>query len=138
MRVRLVSTHVTSPFYMSRAYVKKFGKIVLSLFDYIFVHGRMLREVHPWFESYVMSLRREIIAYEFVEHEVGRLDIFHSGPIIEHGKGDAPCRYSFQIITYLVVQGSKGFFYGMITFRYFKVMKKVIGSCSMSTTLGFS
>ena len=54
-----------------------------------------------------MNLGREIIKYQFVEHEYGRIEIFHFGPIIEYGKGDVPCRDSFQFITYMDYQGGK-------------------------------
>ena len=74
------------------------------------VHVRMLKEVHFWFERNVMSLGREIIAYPFIEHEVGRIVIWNFGPMIEHGKDDSPCIYSFKIITYMASQGSKRFF----------------------------
>ena len=110
MRVGLVNTPIISPSYMRREYVKNFGKFVLILFDYIMVHGRVFKEVHPWFERYVMSLGREIIAYQFVEHEVGRIVILNFSSMNEHSKFDAPCRYSFQFITYMASQGSKRFF----------------------------
>ena len=42
--------------------------------------------MHPWFEIYVMSLGRAIIAYQFIEHEVGRIEILHFGPMIRHGR----------------------------------------------------
>ena len=70
----------------------------------------MLKEVNLWVESYVTSLGRAIIAYQFIEHEVGRIEILHFGPMIEHGKDGAPCRDSFQFITYMVSQGRKEFF----------------------------
>ena len=63
---------------------------MLILFDYILVHGRMLKEVYLWFEIYVMSLGRAIIAYQFFEHEVGRIELWSFGTMIEHGKYGAP------------------------------------------------
>ena len=85
-----------------------------------------------------MSLGITIIAYQFIKHEVGRIDIFHFGLIIENDKGYTPCRYSFQFITHMVFEGGKGFSHGIKTLGYFKGMKKVMGTCLMSTTLGFS
>ena len=84
MRIGLDCVPMASPSYMSRAYIKHFGKLVLILFDYILVHGRMLKEVHTWFELYVMRLDRELIAYIFVEHEVGRIEILHFGPVVSN------------------------------------------------------
>ena len=66
---------------------------MLILFDYILVHDRVLKEVHPCFECYVMSFDRAIIAYQFIEHEVGRIEILNFDPMIDHGKSDAPRRY---------------------------------------------
>ena len=80
---------------------------MLILFYYILVNDRMLKEIHPWFEIYAMSLGREIIAYQFIENEVGRIEILHFGIMIENGKGDAPCRDSFRSITYMAFQGSQ-------------------------------
>ena len=89
MRVGLINALVISSSYMRREYVKHFGNIVLILFDYIMVHGRMVKEVHSWFERHVMSLGRVIIAYQFVEHEVGRIVILNFSSMNEHSKGDA-------------------------------------------------
>ena len=138
MRVGLVSAPVNSPYYMSRSYVKNFGKPVLILFDYILVHGRMLKEGYPWFERYATILGRAIISYQFVEHEVGGIDILHFGPMIENGKGDVPCRDSFQFIKYMASQGSKGVSHGKKTLGDFKGTKKVMGTCLILVALGFS
>ena len=108
--IGFASVPMASPSYMSRAYIKNFGNLVLILFDYILVHDRVLKEVHLWFECYVMSLDRAIIAYQFIEHQVGRIVILHFGPIIEHGNGDSPCGHSFQLITYMDFKGTKRFF----------------------------
>ena len=107
MRVGLVSAPVISSSYMRREYANHFGNLVFILFYYILIHGRMLKEVHPCIEIYVMSLGREIIAYQFVEHEVGRTVISNFSSMNEHGKGDAPCRDSFRSITYMAFQGSQ-------------------------------
>ena len=107
MRFNLVIAPVTSPYYMIREYVKNFGKIVFFLFDYIIVHSRMLKEVNFLVEIYVMSLGRAIIAYQFVEREVGRIVIFHFSSMIEHGKGNAPFIDSFIFITNMASQGSQ-------------------------------
>ena len=42
-----------------------------------------------------MDLGRSIIVYQFVEHEVVRIEILHFGPMIENVKDGAPCRDSF-------------------------------------------
>ena len=60
--------------------------------------------MHFWFESCHMNLGRAILAYQFVEHEFGRIDVWDVGPMIEHGKDNAPCRDSFQFITYMAYQ----------------------------------
>ena len=57
-----------------------------------------------------MNLGRAILAYQFVEHEARRIEVWNLGPMIEHGKYGAPCRDSFQFITYMVSQGRKEFF----------------------------
>ena len=38
----------------------------------------------------------------------------------------------------MAAQGSKGVSHGMRTLGYFKGMKEVMGTCSMSATLGFT
>ena len=127
------------PYISSRAYIKKFCNLVLILFDYTMVHGRMLKEAHLWVESYIMSLGRAIIAYQFIKHEVGRIEILHFRPMIEHGMDGAPCRNSFKLITYMDSHISKEFPSGEEKFgSVFKGMKKVMGTCSMFSTLNFT
>ena len=58
--------------------------------------------------------------------------------MVELGKRDVPCIDSFQLIIYMTSQGSKGVSHGMKTLGYFKGMKKVMGTCLMSATLGFA
>ena len=67
----------------------------------------ILKEVHLWFEIYVMNFNRIIIAYQFVGHEVEKKYIFNFGPMIGNDKDGAACRDTFQFITYMASQGSK-------------------------------
>ena len=95
--------------------------------------------MNPLIERYFISLGREIIAYQFVEHEVGRIVILNFSSMNEHSKFDAPCRSSFQFITYMESQGSQKKFPWDENFgRVFKGMKKVMGTCSIFSISSFT
>ena len=99
----MVDAPLNSPYYMSREYIKNFGNLVLVLFDYILVHVRMLDKYTLGLESMSFTWVEKSLHINLFEHEIGRIEILHFDPMIEHGKEGSPCRRSFNFITHIYI-----------------------------------
>ena len=85
MRIDLVDAPMSSPLCMSKEDIKKLGKLVFIIFEYILIYGRV-------FEKHFLTM--EVVSYTWVEkslnnklfEHVGRIDIAYIDSMMEYGK----------------------------------------------------